>query len=665
MIYSGPTFTEVHMKARPLLLVMLSFVPFVSCTKKSAEGSGRFTYTTTTTAPQTWNPTDWGISNEGTILSFTSSGLYTFVLNETRDGSVISCELAADFPQDVTAEYAGNPLYGIPSDATAGYAWRVPLRHDALWEDGTAITADTWDYSLRQFLNPQMKNYRASNFYQGSTALANAEAYYNGTGTWDDVGFVKNDDYTVTFIFTKALSEFFFEYGMSGPTLVHPDLYEANKKQTGDIIKSAYGTKKEFYASHGPYKITTYQPEKEMLLERNENWFGWHDPAYKDQYQTTHISLQFIESHSTALSLFLQGKIDDVSLSGADYEKYRNSDFILYTPTSYTVKLTLNSDWAALKKEETKGINHTLLSYIDFRHALSLSIDRQKYIDSMGASSDPGYALLNYLYVADPENGTLFRDTPQAEQAQCELYGTSSVDDITGYDRHLAAQYFQMAYDKALAAGDIKPGDKVQIDFHTYNDEEGFQRAVNFFRDSINEASKGTSLEGRITIKQIADEDFLRNMVKGAVDCGITGWGGGSYDPYGVLWCYCDPSVCHEYGLRPETKTLTIEIDGTPITKTYYEWYIELNEGTYAQADYDTRNLILARCEQGLLGTYTMIPLTYSISTSLYSQRTVEGSEDFVNTLVDGYGGLRFMTYTMDDAEWADYCAQNNNQLTY
>ena len=52
-----------------------------------------------------------------------------------------------------------------------------------------------------------------------------------------------------------------------------------------------------------------------------------------------------------------------------------------------------------------------------------------------------------------------------------------------------------------------------------------------------------------------------------------------------------------------------------------------------------------------------------SVAAELYSQRIMFPC-DFINTLV-GRGGLKLMTYTMDDAEWEQYCADQNNQLTY
>ena len=79
------------------------------------EQKGVYTYRTISSSPSTWNPTDWSMGNEGTVLDFTASGLYDFVMNETKDGYEVFCEMAAELPADVTKEYAGNEKYGIPA----------------------------------------------------------------------------------------------------------------------------------------------------------------------------------------------------------------------------------------------------------------------------------------------------------------------------------------------------------------------------------------------------------------------------------------------------------------------------------------------------------------------------------------------------------------------
>jgi len=353
-----------------------------------------------------------------------------------------------------------------------------------------------------------------------------------------------------------------------------------------------------------------------------------------------------------------------IGLESSELEKYGNSDFIQYIPKSFTWKITMNNDIKTLKAEETEGVNHSILSYDDFRHGIFLSLDRQAYTSSVQPQDDPGYGLINNLYVADPATGETYRSTQEAKDALCEVYGVDNVEDMTGYDKAEAKKLFVAAYEQCLADGNIKPTDKIQFDYHTYDGNENNIKMVEFVQASINDAVEGTELEGRITIKQVIDQDYYDNLQQGAVDMARTAWGGSDFDPYGILQCYSTEAYKNEYGFHPEVETLTINLDGKDITKTYEEWYKALCGGEYTTAPFETKNYILAQNEKGLLETYTMAPLTYYNSCGLKSQRLVDGSDHFINSLVE-FGGIRAMTYTMDDAEWTDYCAKNNNQLNY
>ena len=73
--------------------------------------------------------------------------------------------------EDVTAEYAGNRLFGVPANAIRGYAYRITLNENACWDDEEPITADRWIESAKQ----QME---AGN--QDLLILANASGYLNG-----------------------------------------------------------------------------------------------------------------------------------------------------------------------------------------------------------------------------------------------------------------------------------------------------------------------------------------------------------------------------------------------------------------------------------------------------------------------------------------------------
>ncbi|MEG1802959.1 MAG: ABC transporter substrate-binding protein, partial [Lachnospiraceae bacterium] len=155
-------------------------------TETQTEGE-KFTYRMTTSAPKTWNPCEWTMSNEGDIMGLTQMGFYDFVMNEAKDGYEIVPEMASAQPEDVTTEYAGNETYQVPADAKEGYVFKIALNKDACWEDGTPINADSYIYSMQQMLNPDMKNFRASSLFEGQLSISNAYGYYCGGVSYEDV----------------------------------------------------------------------------------------------------------------------------------------------------------------------------------------------------------------------------------------------------------------------------------------------------------------------------------------------------------------------------------------------------------------------------------------------------------------------------------------------
>ncbi|MGM9614798.1 MAG: ABC transporter substrate-binding protein, partial [Oscillospiraceae bacterium] len=633
---------------------------------ETAAGSeATYTYHGTYSGVSTWSPTDWIISSEYDMLGYAATVFYGFWMNETKDGYDIVCELASEFPVDVTADYAGNETYGVPADATEGYAWQITMRQDAVWEDGTPITAHDVEYTLQQFLNPYMKNYRASLFYLGGIALANAEAYYNsdkagGTKltaapdlgltmadlsvgedgqytdangnkayigwtiplwwlgdctlvdyggymeedtyyalealadedgyipateesidllfsvtssddwgneteddlvnylfcedgvmeavTWDQVGYVEDDEYTFTLILKNPSSLFDLESNIDNLILVKEDLYEANKTETGGIIKSAYGTGVDKFSSYGPYRLVRYQESKEIVFTRNENWFGYSDERYNGMYQTTDINLQQIDEHTTQLSMFLQGNLDAVGLAADDMDKYGTSDYVYFTPTSNTYYLALNTDYDMLRSREVSGVNKTILTYIDFRHAMSYSFDRTDYVKSCVPASDPAFGLLNDTYVCDPLSGELYRDSAYAQAALCEVYGVDSVDDLTGYNRDEASRLLQSAYDQCLADGNISDTDIVEIEYHVYGTDSLYQKMVDYIQEAMLAAAEGTSLEDRIRFVLVEDQDYYNTMQSGQDDMINGAWGGAEMDPYSMMSCWTDPACVMEYG---------------------------------------------------------------------------------------------------------------------
>lgn len=144
--------------------------------------------TSMSSMPSNWNPHTYQDADNSTPLDYTTDSLYTMIFNDEShpkeghetpfDGYVIVPAMAAEMPVDVTESVkAEHPEFGIPESATSSYAWSVKLRDDLKFDDGTPITAETFVESLKRLLKPEAVNFRASDVYEGSYALANAKNY--------------------------------------------------------------------------------------------------------------------------------------------------------------------------------------------------------------------------------------------------------------------------------------------------------------------------------------------------------------------------------------------------------------------------------------------------------------------------------------------------------
>lgn len=766
-----------------LLLAAMVAVMAAGCGKDKGAANrkeGNYTYNTytSTSGVQTLNPHEWKYTDENDIQFFTQRGFYDIIYSKDKDYEYIN-EAAAAAPEDVTSQYAGNEKYGVPADADKGYAFKIQLRKELVWDDGTPINADSYMYSWKQLIDPAMANYRATLYTEGTYAIANAYEYYaNGqpqyvaifdadteeyadfegdmytsvtkdtaffgmsleaaveaygedafiadgvntleelkklqgdadwvkvegdvetalqavvdavnaafgmdayeeeileyctyqetpeVKTWDEVGLIKDDEYCITMIFDKPIfSEYMLHYGLTSTNLVKEDLYEANKKDAGGLTKTTYGTSVDTYASCGPYKVTGWQNDKEIVLEKNDKWYGYSDKAYNDQYQTTRIVYTLIDEHATVVQLFLQGKLDNVALNADDLNTYATSDYALYTPTTYTWKASMNTDHDALAARETNGVNKTILSYKDFRKAFSLSLNRAEFCQTAFPACGPAYGLLNDLYVYDVNDFSIYRDTDYAKNILTEVYAAESYDKLSGYNVEEAKKLYESAYKAAVEAGDLKETDKVVIEFNCKTASDSMQKSVNFFNDAVKEATKGTPFEGKISIELKEVDDYYASMAAGTADMIFSAWGGSDMDPYSIMQCYCDPTLYSdaEFGFD-SSKKFTATIDGKEYTYSFYDWYVELCEGQWTSADAKIRLEVLAAIEGALLDEYCAVPIWSDRDASLMSQKIEYITYDFKSSYSEAYGGIRFMKYNYTDEEWEKYCSDQNNQLHY
>ena len=628
-----------------------------------------------------WAPHTWETADDRYILSYTTMGFYDFVLNESGDGWTIVDEMAVGPPEDVTKDYVNQ--FGIRTGDSAR-AWRITLNPAACWDNGQAINADTYLYSYQQLLDGKMMNRRADSLYGGDFAIVGAKEYLYGECGWQDVGILKTGDYELVLITTAPVSdpEFYVPYNLTDTFLVYEPLWEDCKtafdKQGNQVsaddpkavtISTNYATSLTTSISYGPYKLTFFELDKQITLERNENWYGYHDGRHLGQYQTDVISCQVISSHSTALLSFLSGDLDTIKLQSEDMTRYATSPAIRFQPESYTTKLTFNTDPKALSARGSQ-----ILSNVHFRQALSLAIDRGQFAAAYTSAGEPGFGLLNASYIYDPFTAASYRASQGAKNALVQL-NSLKIEDfgdldgaygaITGFDPALAQGLMQRAYEEAVASGLYDGKTPIKLQLSVYQSEDIYVQMYRFLSDALALACKGTDLEGKISLEMVVDGDYYATMDSGLTDMIFSTWGGSAYDPYGVLYrCYCDAGVeavpnQMEYGFHASKVRVRLEVDGSAVEDTLQNWARWCAGDTaisigklrpFREYDAATRCAIYSDLEYAYLSQYVTTPLYYRNSAQLMSYKGDYPTKVYQEG--PGYGGIRFYAYRYDDATW-------------
>ena len=520
---------------------------------------------------------------------------------------------------------------------------------------------------------------------------------------FSEVGyFVGANDYELVIVFDNTLSPidengnltYEAAYYLQDMPLVKRDLWEACADKTTTPWTNKYcSIGVENTASWGPYMLTNYQADMTYTVSRNNNWYGYNMTEYADQFQTDKIVCNKVTEWSTAWQMFQKGEIDGVGMDVSIAAQYRNSRQAYFTPDTYTFSLNLQS---RANRTENNGTNK-LLNYASFRKAISLMLDRDDYCAKNSPSSLAALGLLNNMYYYDVANGGVYRETTQAKEAILNAYGAEKVADgwkvggttytdiddaldaTTGYNLTLARQLMNQAYEEAKAAGDYTDGMDVVITYGIEQESENVTRIKNWFQAAFDAATVGTPLEGKIKIEYyyFSSATWSSDFEEGKYDLCFSAWGSAAFNPYYLLGeTQIADANRYAQGWDPEKVELTVEVQGDGTEKcpggsytfNLKQWNSNMqgksdatvNFSLYPTAD---RLTILGAIETAVLNAYYSVPVYSRYSASLISYKCDYNSYEY-NTFV-GYGGMRYMTYHFDDAEWATFVSSKGGTLNY
>ncbi|MCD6301602.1 MAG: ABC transporter substrate-binding protein, partial [Staphylothermus sp.] len=139
-----------------------------------------------------------------------------------------------------------------------GTIWTFHLRKDAKFHDGTPVTAKAVKFSIERTLKAYVETGEGPGYI------------------WEGVKEIRViDDYTVQFILDRPMRLDLIAAASYGAYIYSPKVleYAGVNDPLDPALRNWFDQGNE--AGSGPYKITYYNPEAEIRLEKFEEWWGW------------------------------------------------------------------------------------------------------------------------------------------------------------------------------------------------------------------------------------------------------------------------------------------------------------------------------------------------------------------------------------------------------
>ena len=249
-----------------------------------------------------------------------------------------------------------------------GLTYTFHMNPDAKWSDGSKVTANDFEFTFKQMADP---NTAATNAWLFDGVIVNfSEALYNNGKTPDEIGVKALDEETLEIQLVHPASYFL--------QLVAGSAYPVNQAKYEEY-GSEYGTAPDKTVYNGPLKVTSWNQNTEMVLEKNHQYWGQED------MQLDKVNYKVIQESSTAVQAFINGELDVVGTSDTNWGK-------TITAAGDSQEMTVPSSAPDFFMFNLKN---EYLSNTKIRQALSIAFDRQEMVDTLrDGMSVPIYSMM-------------------------------------------------------------------------------------------------------------------------------------------------------------------------------------------------------------------------------------------------------------------------------
>lgn len=249
---------------------------------------------------------------------------------------------------------------GVAKDWTVsddGLVYTFNLRDNMKWSNGEPVTANDFVFAWTSLLTP---SFAAPYAYFGYI-FKNGLAFNNGEVGADQLGF-------------KAISNYQLEVTLENPaayfldTLAFGVFAPLNEKAYNEF-GTAYGTDADKIVTNGPFKMTSWEHENNIVLEKNPDFYD------ADKIALKKITMVMLNDANSAMNSFKAGEVDVIGVNGDQAVAMKGEKYPVVTfDDGSNFYLEFN-------------ILDPQLSNVNLRKAITYAIDKQAFIDAIVKNS--------------------------------------------------------------------------------------------------------------------------------------------------------------------------------------------------------------------------------------------------------------------------------------
>ena len=322
-----------------------------------------------------------GMSFEG--IGLTTEGLMT----QASDGSIVPA---------IAKEYT-------VSDDNLVYTFK--LRDDAVWNNGTPVTANDFVFAWRTAIVSPEAEY-AYLYTSDGANIAGADAIMNDGADVSTLGIKAIDDYTLEITLAKDTPYFV-------SLMCFPVFFPVNEAFYTENI-DGYALTPDAMLSNGPFVMTNWEKDTKIEFVKSETYYK------KDSINVDTFTIQITPEVATSVTAFEAGQIDFTKISSQLIEKYKDQPSFVNVQEGYLWYLQFN-------------MNNEVYQNANLRAALAHAINKVELVDFVlkdGSKVGEGFAPSG---LATGPDGVDFREGAGSYQQ---------------FDLALAQEYFKKALEE-------------------------------------------------------------------------------------------------------------------------------------------------------------------------------------------------------------------------